>query len=255
MNKNELFCFHCDEIREYESRETVVVHKIKDEEIKLNVLLPYCKTCDSKLSDLDTEEKHFEEALREYRRRKNLLSPEEIKSIRELYGLSQRAFARTIGFSEATLNRYELGALQDFVHNNLILLVKDPENMFKIAIQNKDNISKKEYETIVEKVEILKKESRSKNEINHQELILLSLFDKLDNLEKKVNKLDNIEKRIENFLNYNEKQDHNTNANLLFNEWIKSSIQSNRDRRKFEFYPYQRPNTNQRKEICFINQL
>ena len=69
--------------------------------------------------------KHYKKAYKKYRTIHNLLNPEEIKSIREKYDLSQNEFSNLLGWGEKTICRYENGAIQDNVHNDLLKLLKD----------------------------------------------------------------------------------------------------------------------------------
>lgn len=59
-----------------------------------------------------------------YRQRHGLLQPEEIRRIREKYGLSQVAFAKVLGLGNKTVARYENGSIADMAQNNLIELMK-----------------------------------------------------------------------------------------------------------------------------------
>ncbi|TAL25411.1 MAG: helix-turn-helix domain-containing protein, partial [Nitrospirae bacterium] len=72
--------------------------------------------------------------------RKGFLQPEEIKKIREQYGLSQRNFARLLGWGEITIHRYESGAIQDDVHNDVLALIKDVDDFKKLFESKKNNI-------------------------------------------------------------------------------------------------------------------
>ena len=187
MSTKKLFCVQCDELREIMEKQTQVTHNIKGEEINVEAIIPHCSICGNEISDLDVEEKHFNHALNEYRKRKNLLSPKEIKEIRDIYGLSQRAFARALGFAESSMNRYELGALQDVIHNNLLLLVKDPKNMLRIAYQNRENLTTNELKLIEQKVNIKENYPNDEKYIPNIEKALIEYFaSKIDSLEKKV---------------------------------------------------------------------
>jgi transcriptional regulator with XRE-family HTH domain len=73
-----------------------------------------------------------------------LLQPHEIKEIRQQYHLSQRQLAKILGWSHATLSRYETGAIQDTSHNNELVLLRNPENMLEILETNSVNLSEKE---------------------------------------------------------------------------------------------------------------
>jgi putative zinc finger/helix-turn-helix YgiT family protein len=72
-------------------------------------------------------------AVREYRRRRGMLQPEEIRAFRSRYGLSQRELSGLLGFGGATLSRYENGALQDEAHNALLRLARQPANLLSLV--------------------------------------------------------------------------------------------------------------------------
>ncbi|WP_366924783.1 type II toxin-antitoxin system MqsA family antitoxin [Metallumcola ferriviriculae] len=182
-----LFCPACDEPRSYEKRETTVIHSIKGEDIQVKAKIPFCTECGAQLSDLDVEEKHFNSALQEYCERHNLLLPYQIKKIRKQYGLSQRAFARALGFAESTINRYELGALPDAVHNAIISLVMQPENMIRMAEQNRDNISDKEFGAIKDKVS---ESQKSSSQITVSKSSISTLIERVEELSKKIDKME-----------------------------------------------------------------
>lgn len=69
----------------------------------------------------------------EYRKLNSFLLPEEIKSIREKYGVTQVEFAQILGLGNKTITRYENGSLQNVAHNNLIKIVeRNPEEFLKL---------------------------------------------------------------------------------------------------------------------------
>lgn len=202
MKKKELFCVKCDEPRKTELKLTTIIHNIKDEKIPVEIEVPYCTICGSQLSDLDIEEQHFNIALDEYRKRKNLLFPSEIKKIREKYGISQRAFARALGFAEPTINRYEQGAIQDVVHNNMILLVDQPENMYKIAMQNRNNLSEKELEIISQRIQLMR-QAPCNSVIQMDELRSIlqeELLNVIQSVNKSTSKIDEVNIKLSYFL-------------------------------------------------------
>jgi putative zinc finger/helix-turn-helix protein, YgiT family len=95
-------------------------------------------------------------AYNEYRRRHKLLLPEEIKKIREQYGLSQRSFAKLLNWGDKTICRYENGSIQDKAHNSLMLFLREPENMRTYLTENEivlDERQKVKLLDIVEKLE------------------------------------------------------------------------------------------------------
>ena len=91
-------------------------------------------------------------AYNEYRRRHKLLQPEEIKEIREQYGLSQRSFAKILNWGDKTVHRYENGSLQDKAHNSLLLFLRNPENMKAYLAENEVPIGGRQKEKLLEKI-------------------------------------------------------------------------------------------------------
>ena len=58
----------------------------------------------------------------------DLLTPTEIRSIRERHGMSRTVFAEVTGFGEATLNRWERGAvIQNRANDRYLRVVDSPE--------------------------------------------------------------------------------------------------------------------------------
>ncbi len=59
------------------------------------------------------------------------MTAEEVKEIRELYGLTQRSFAQLLGIGEASLARYEKGSVPSKANANLIRAARHPEFMME----------------------------------------------------------------------------------------------------------------------------
>lgn len=112
-------------------------YPVKGTPISIEATVRVCSECGKTLWDDDLDNQNLIDAFNEYRKMHNLLLPEEIRGIREMYGLSQKDFARVLGFGEKTITRYENGSLQDEAQNNLILLMKDKRN-FEILLDKAD---------------------------------------------------------------------------------------------------------------------
>lgn len=126
---------------------------IKNESIEIDADVEYCDVCKEFFADVDSEEKNIQKAYRIYRNRHGLLQPEEIKEIRQKYGLGQRAFSKLLGWGEITIHRYENGALQDEIHNNELLLLRDPENFSLLFERNKNRLSPRKAESFERMIE------------------------------------------------------------------------------------------------------
>ena len=122
--------------------------KIRDEVITVKTKVYFCPIGKHYFHDIDDEEEKFQKAYREYRNRKNLLQPKDIKQIREKYGFSQRAFTRFLGWGEITIQRYEAGALQDVAHNSLLFFIRDFNNFKQLFQIRKSQLSKRDINKI-----------------------------------------------------------------------------------------------------------
>jgi len=116
------------------------VLNVRGEDIDVESMIHYCPEGDHYFYTVEDEESKFQTAYYEYRKRRGLLQPYEIKQIREKYGLSQKNFARLLGWGEVTIHRYESGAIQDSVHNDLLLLIRGLEDFKKYFIIKRNSI-------------------------------------------------------------------------------------------------------------------
>lgn len=119
-------------------------------EIEANVLV--CEKCGNELFDEKLDEESLQKAYSAYREKHKLLSPEEIKAIREQYGLSQRSFAKLLNWGDKTIFRYENGSLQDKVHDSFLKFLRNPENMKEYLEDNELSISRKTKERILDRI-------------------------------------------------------------------------------------------------------
>ncbi|KXS45495.1 MAG: putative Xre family transcriptional regulator [Candidatus Frackibacter sp. T328-2] len=167
MSKIKL-CSECFEEHEMRKIEDDIIHEIKGEKFKNKVKKYICPNCGQKSTPDSEFDKSLLKAFNEYRKKHNLLFPDEIKEIREIYGLNQRAFSRVLGWGEITIHRYENGALQDNPHDDLLQTLREnPENMKMILEKHKDNLKSKTYEKVKKKVnQLIQKENMKKGLIN-----------------------------------------------------------------------------------------
>lgn len=106
------------------------------EDITIEAQVLVCAECGEELFCEELDSATLVNAYNEYRRKHKLLLPNEIKKIREQYGLSQRSFAKLLNWGDKTIYRYENGSVQDKAHNSLLLFLRDPENMRTYLTEN-----------------------------------------------------------------------------------------------------------------------
>lgn len=126
------FCPNCELETEQRYIDKVEEINIRGETIPIHLKYYQCEVCgeDYELPRADYDP--VEEAYREFRDRKGLVQPEEIKKFRKGLGLTQKEFSELLGIGIATLNRYENGALQSEAHDQIVRLCMQPANLLKI---------------------------------------------------------------------------------------------------------------------------
>lgn len=129
------------------------------EDIEVDALVMVCAECGEELFNEELDSATLINAYNEYRRRHKLLLPEEIRRIREQYGLSQRSFAKLLNWGDKTIRRYENGAVQDRAHNSLLLFLREPENMRTYLTENEVALDEKQISRLLETVEKLEQDT------------------------------------------------------------------------------------------------
>lgn len=129
--------------------DTKIIKKIESyyvcgEKIKVEAQILVCADCGEEFYCEELDNATLVNAYNEYRRKHKLLLPEEIKKIREQYGLSQRSFAKILNWGDKTICRYENGSIQDKVHNSLLLFLREPKNMRTYLTENEVVLDEKQ---------------------------------------------------------------------------------------------------------------
>ncbi len=129
------------------------------EQIEVEAQVLVCAECGEEFYCEELDNATLVTAYNEYRRRHKLLLPEEIKKIREQYGLSQRSFAKLLNWGDKTICRYENGSVQDKAHNSLLLFLREPENMRTYLTENEITIDERQKAKLLDTVEKLEQDT------------------------------------------------------------------------------------------------
>lgn len=135
------------------------IFNVCGEAIEVDAQVMVCAECGEELFNEELDSATLINAYNEYRRRHKLLLPEEIRRIREQYGLSQRSFAKLLNWGDKTIRRYENGAVQDRAHNSLLLFLREPENMCTYLTENEVALDEKQISRLLETVEKLEQDT------------------------------------------------------------------------------------------------
>jgi len=126
------FCPNCEKDTEQKFVDKVEEISIRGEMIPIHMEYYHCEECGEDFEIPRPDYDPLDAAYREYRNRKGMVQPEEIKKFRKELGLTQKELSEILGIGIATLNRYENGALQSEAHDQVIRLCMQPENILKI---------------------------------------------------------------------------------------------------------------------------
>lgn len=126
------YCPNCKLERKFRSQTRIDTFIVRGETFELPVIVDVCTGCGEVRLEEGRDEDLLMSACNLYRSKHDLLQPALIREIRMRYGLSQKAFATLLGMSQATINRYELGALPQETHDNLIRMAAYHEVMLDL---------------------------------------------------------------------------------------------------------------------------
>jgi putative zinc finger/helix-turn-helix YgiT family protein len=98
-------------------------------QVTVQVPVRTCADCGFQFTDEEAEEARHEAVCRQL----GVLPPSQIRELRKRYGLSRAEFARVTRIGEASLARWESGALiQNGAHDQYLRLISLPENFERL---------------------------------------------------------------------------------------------------------------------------
>ena len=167
------YCEECG--REVETKVIIKreTYDVCGESIEVDAQVLVCAECGEEFYCEELDNATLIKAYNEYRRRHKLLLPEEIKKIREQYGLSQRSFAKLLNWGDKTICRYENGSIQDKAHNSLLLFLREPENMRTYLTENEIVLGEKQKRRLLDTVEKLEQNTKG---FDYEKLFAMVLF-------------------------------------------------------------------------------
>lgn len=143
-----MFCPNCFNDKDFELRQEIETIIVRDEPIETCSTITYCKSCGDKVWNNEIDNYNLIKAYEIYKKNHSLLTSNEIKQIREQYGISQVTFSKILGLGEKTITRYENGCIQDNAQNNLILLAKNKYNFNVLFKRSKKLLTEAEINKI-----------------------------------------------------------------------------------------------------------
>lgn len=173
LKKEKMFCSICEEEHEVELIEEEREINIKGIKVRHKEKTYRCNKY-TKENTFHTEQLWNENLINSfdaYREKKNLLTSQEIKSIRKKYEITQLEMAQLLGLGEVTITRYETKQIQDEAHDKIMKLIDENALMALDYLEkNKENFKNKDrFETIENNIKrVILKETL--NYLNKQEI-------------------------------------------------------------------------------------
>lgn len=130
---NRFVCETCGPVSDTRVVRREESYPVNGEETSVSARVRVCRQCGQDMFDRNLDSKNLQVAFDLYRQRHNIISPTELRAMRERYGLSQRSLGALLGWGEITIHRYEQGSLPDDAHNQVLRFIEDPFNMRYVA--------------------------------------------------------------------------------------------------------------------------
>lgn len=134
--------------------ERKVTYIVKGTSVTFNEKIKVNEETGEEIYDPKLEQENDITLYNEYRKLNSLLFPEEIKAIREKFGVTQVEFAQILGLGDKTITRYENGSLQDNAQNNLIKIVGRNSEEFLKLLKECKKLSKERINELLEKINL-----------------------------------------------------------------------------------------------------
>jgi putative zinc finger/helix-turn-helix YgiT family protein len=154
-------CPNCEKETELELIQKEEDINVRGEVIKVEVKYYKCKSCGEEFEDPKSDEDPLDKAYRLYRRKHEMMQPEEIRDFRKKFGITQNEMSRLLGWGGATLSRYENGALQDETHEKVLRLAMEPRNLLKLLEGTPDALPEEKKGRLIHELQAAEEETCS----------------------------------------------------------------------------------------------
>jgi putative zinc finger/helix-turn-helix YgiT family protein len=150
---NDEYCHNCDEDVTAVINKRNATYTFKGETFEIIEHYLQCRKCNDDIFDEILDSATMKTLTNLYQERVGL-TLDEIKSIRDQYGLSMDLFSRILGWSKSTIARYETGKyIPDSSHMHILKRLKEnPETLDEYYTLNKHKFNEKEQLKIAEKL-------------------------------------------------------------------------------------------------------
>ena len=138
-----------------------VYREFRKEKFKVFEQYYFCNKCKNDFTTSKQDGLTISQVFNQYREKYNIPFPEELKSIRAIYGLSAKKMAEILGFGINQFRNYEAGEVPNKSNSKILKMICIPSNFKTLIEQSKNHIVPKLYIKIINRIDELKKERKS----------------------------------------------------------------------------------------------
>lgn len=173
------YCPACQDIVPAKPIYKKEIYPVRGVDITIDARVLTCEKCGKDIFDPELDEANLNRAYEMYRKQFRVLSSEDIRQLRTKYNISQRTLAKLLGWSPATIYRYEKGNLITPAHNDCLKRLYDPMEFRKL-------VSDKEHLLTETEKKYIQIDANTTNQPESYEVSLTELFPCIENGYKKL---------------------------------------------------------------------
>ncbi|WP_159429568.1 type II TA system antitoxin MqsA family protein [Anaerobranca californiensis] len=146
-------CPFCNKEHNIQVKKKISKAKIKDKLVEYEQIVYYCVEEDEDFVPSKIMDENLLKARDAYRASMGLLTSEEIKNIREIYGLTQKEFSHLLGWGDVTIGRYEKKLIQDETYDSVMRMIQtNPAYTLEMLKKHKEKFDSNRFEQIKENI-------------------------------------------------------------------------------------------------------
>lgn len=147
-----ILCPECGTVRDADVVPRDETYVFKGESITVPHEISVCSVCGTEVATAQQADSSLIAIREAYRSRHDLISPEEIRTIRKRYGAGQKPFGLILGLGESTIANYERGELPTTANSNLIRLMDDLHSFRQLFEERRELIGPTQRRRIEERL-------------------------------------------------------------------------------------------------------